>query len=176
MLEGSDMSTENSSSVPAILRPPRGAMRWKYWTLVGLVTLVIFMIYLPKTEPLDCIYLTVFSAVAVAGALYQCWEMWTLNSKRSPRWLGLLAAFGSAGMVALLLVLHDMKLFSWNHFYFEVPAALFCTVATVGAWLTERRKCVRIYAEVEGLVFMPNAEPSNLAVKQDAPRAARPLP
>ena len=136
------MSSENVSPIPPIVTGPRGAMRWKYWTLGGLMMFVVFVLRASETKPLNYIYLTAFCTIVVVGALYQCREMWTLKAKRSSRWLGHFAAFGSAGVVALFLVLHEMKLFTWSHLYFEIPVALFCAVATAGAWLTEWRKSV----------------------------------
>ena len=170
------MSTENAPSVPRTGRPPRGAMRLKLWALAGFVMLVIFVSFRPRAEPFSYIYLVIFSAITIAGALYECWQMWTLNARRSPRWIGYLGTFGSAGIVLLLLVLHDLQLFRWNHVYFEVPVALFCAVTTAGAWFTEWRKCVRIYAELEGFVFMPNAKPSNPSFQGTRRDKAAPSP
>ena len=162
------MSVEDTAAKTGLLKErnalrakPRGAMRWKYWSLAGVLMIVAFSYLFPRTEPVNYIYMGLFCAIALAAALHHCGEMWTLKANRSPRWLGYAAGFGSAAIVGTLFVLHELKLFRWSLYYFELPFGLFCAVAAAGAWVTEWRKRVRVYAEVEGLAFVPIDESSN---------------
>jgi len=151
----------------------RGSLRWKYWSVGGFLMLAAFAAVFPKGESLNYLYLMLFCAMAIALALYVCREMWMLKTKRSPRWVGYVSAFGSGGVVLALLVLHDTKLFIWNHLYFEIPIALFCAITAVGAWITEWRKSVRVLVELEGVAFVPTGEPANNTPHPDARETPR---
>ena len=160
----SNALTEVNKDHPELSRKPRGAMRWKYWSLFGLL-IIVFDNSIPRAEPLNYVYLTLFLAISLAAAIHQCREMWTLKAKRSPQWVGYVAAFGSAAVILTLLVLHDLNMFRWNHHYFEWPFALFCAATAIGAWLTEWRKSVRVYAVLNGLVFVSTKVPSNRSMQ-----------
>lgn len=162
-------STETSQSP----KTHRGALRWKYWSVGGFLMFAAFTVVLPKREPLNYLYLLSFCAIAIALALYVCREMWMLEAKRSSRWAGYLSAFGFGGAFLTLLVLHDAKLFIWNHLYVEIPVALFCAITAVGAWVTESRKSVRVLVELEGFAFVPIGAPSNNTPHSDAREAPR---
>ena len=172
------MSAERSTVGDSERKPPstvpRGAMRVKYWALIGVLVFLAFFFLFPRSEPLTYLYMGFFCFIALAAALYTCHEMWTLKAKRSSRWVGYVGTFGAAALIGALLVLHDLRVFRWNYLYLELPFGLYCAVTALGALLTERRKRVRVFAELEGLAFVRDEEPSNLLMQptgQERPAA-----
>jgi len=134
---------------------PRGALRWKYWSLAGLILFTALIFWIPKGEALSYWYLALFCAIAGALALVTCWEIWTLRAKLAPRWVSNLSISCSVAAVATLLALQETRVFVWNHLYIEIPFALFWALTMISAWVTEWRKGVLVFAVRGGFAFMP---------------------
>jgi len=145
----------SASHKPYQAHNPRGGVRCKYLFLVCLVLFAAVMFWTRNEEPLSYVYLGFFCAIALALSLAVCWEIWVLRTRLSPRWLSNLTVACSGVAILVLLQLHEQKIFVWNHLYVEIPFALFWTVTTIGAWLTEWRQSVRVYAVRGGFAFVP---------------------
>lgn len=137
-----------------LIDKPHGSIRWKYWAAVGTPMLAVFLFAIQKREPLSYFYLSLFSGISVALAILMCREMWTLRARHTPRWIGLLLGFASTALILALLVLHDLGMFMWNHLYFEIPFIIFFVLTGLCAWISEARKSVRIYVDIEGTKFV----------------------
>ena len=145
------MATEGVHQTPT---RPRGAIRWTYLSFAGMVTFAALIVWIAEEEPLSYLYLGFFCAVAVALSLVACWEIWTLRAKLAPQWVSNLSVFCSGAGIVTLVVLQETKLFVWNHLYIAIPLILFWALTLIGAWVTEWRKSVRVYAVRGGFAFV----------------------
>ena len=134
-------------------KKPRGAFRRKYCDPVLLIIIPLVMSH-SQSRPLDGVLLALYCAVAVGGGATEIRAMWTVKARRMRRWVALLLTILGIGVIVGLLILDDREIITWNRLYLVIPAVLYFGLTSVGAWLTEWRKPVLIYSELEGLAFV----------------------
>jgi hypothetical protein len=131
-------------------------MRVKYWTssclLLGLFILIGGF---ADKKPLDYRYLVLICGIAFVLAILECRAMWTLKARRVPVWRGAIYYVVAILAVASLCLAHYTGIFTWNIQYLLVPAVLIMIPEVIVSWLTEWRKSVNIYWELEGTWFLP---------------------
>lgn len=132
-------------------------MRWKYWSLISFLLFSFFVFFGVKPIIVNYMALGILCLLAIAIALYECHEIWTLKvDQQSPtaKRKILIGIFISVSALFILFLLRSLGKFVWSDFYLYVPFALMCGITSIAAWLTEWRKNVYVYAVLEGFVFV----------------------
>jgi c-di-AMP phosphodiesterase-like protein len=133
---------------------PRGALRVKYWAIVGSLLFVVFILMSSSRSPLHAIYLSFFCFLALVLAVMEGKKIWNLRAKRISRSTSLFIGLTLVGVLIALLALNDSGVFIWNQLYLDIPLTLYFLLRGVIAWITEWRKSVQVYEELEGFTFV----------------------
>jgi hypothetical protein len=146
--------TDIDASRQCLHSKPQGALRVKYWDIVLAIIFVVFIFLSSSDSPVRASYLSFFCFFAIVLALMQGNKIWNLRAKKLSRWKSLLIGLTLLAVVIALFALNDSRLFIWNHLYFEIPLTLYFFLRGLIAWITEWRKSVQVYEELEGLMFV----------------------
>jgi hypothetical protein len=81
-------------------------------------------------------------------------DMWLLKVRRFPLMVDVVLYVLVLGGLGFLIVGKETKFFEWNSLHLDIPISFLMGAASLGAWMTEARKNVRIYVGARHLVFV----------------------
>ena len=122
------------------------------WLMLTMLPLLNALFVAPPAP--DPWILVANSLLAMAIGIFVARDMWLLKVRRSPLAVDVLAYVLVLGGLAFLIVGKETKSFDWNSLHLDVPIFFLMGAATLGAWITEARKGVRIYVGARHLVFV----------------------
>ena len=122
------------------------------WLALTVLTVLNALLVMPPAP--DPWILAANSLVAIALGTFIARDMWLLKVRRSPLAVDALVYVLVLGGLAFLIVAKETKFFEWNSLHLDVPIFFLMGAATLGAWMTEARKDVRIYVGARHLVFI----------------------
>ena len=148
-----------TSEVQYVSGRPRGAFRTKYFCSIGLLGFAASVPLTKSGSAATAWLLSLYCIIAVIAGGFEARSMWIRRQKRQPQWVAVLATLLGGGAFGLLLIARD-KGFQWDLIYVELPLTCYLLIISAAAWITEWRKSVLIYSELQGLAFAkPPAAP-----------------
>lgn len=123
-----------------------------------LPTVILFMSALnamlkPPPAPDSLLFLAILSIASFLAWLVAR-DIWLLRVREHPLWIDVFSYVVVLGGLTVLIFLRESRIYVWNTIYLD---ALFvwCSVPiAVVAWLTEKRKGVRVYIGARKLRFI----------------------
>ena len=81
-------------------------------------------------------------------------DIWLLRVRQGPLWIDVLCYVVVLGGLAVLIYLRESRIYVWNTIYLDALFVCFAVPIAVAAWLTEKRKGVRIYIGARRIRFV----------------------
>jgi hypothetical protein len=128
------------------------------WIFSFLPAIIIFLsifkaILKPPSTP-NSLYLLALWSIATLLAWIVGRDIWALRVRVWPGWIEALLYTVSLGGLAVLIFLRESGIYVWNTIYLDVPFVWCSVLIAVVAWLTEKRKGVRVYLGARRLRFV----------------------
>jgi len=137
-------------------KPPSEWCRAKrVYSLLPAIILVLSILSAMLKPPLapDGLVLLAILSIASLLAWFVARDIWFLRVRENPLWIDVLCYVVPLGGLAALIFLRESHIYVWNTIYLDV-LIVWCSVPiAVVAWLTEKRKGVRIYIGARKLRF-----------------------
>ena len=130
-------------------------VKWLFgglWLMLTLLPLLNMLFVVPPAPNPWTLFVNVLLAVAVGVFIAR--DIWLLRIRKSPLVVDVLLYTLVLGGIGGLIIAKETKVLDWNSLHLDIPIFFLLGVVTLTAWLTEKRKAVRVYVGARHLLFV----------------------